>query len=95
MSCKFKAGKRRRILPKAHLAKWAWQNIEKCGAMVIEEVSEDNKKLVEMFGARRLSEIKNLPDFYTFKNGSIYSHRDFDIFMKNLGKGEKSAIVSG
>ncbi|MGC8478697.1 MAG: tryptophan--tRNA ligase [Candidatus Micrarchaeia archaeon] len=63
--------------------------------MAIEGVSEDNKKLVEMFGAHRLSEIKDLPDFYTFKNGSIYSHRDFDIFMKNLDKGEKSAIVSG
>ncbi len=63
--------------------------------MAFDEVSEDNKKLVEMFGARKLSEIKDLPDFYAFKNGSIYSHRDFDIFMKNLKKGEKSAIVSG
>ncbi len=55
----------------------------------------DNKKLVEKFGASRISEIKNLPDLPAFKNGLIYSHREFDKFLKALEKGEKCAIVSG
>ena len=58
-------------------------------------VFEDNKKLVSDFGARPLSSIKEVPDFYTFRNGLIYSHRDFDKFLSRLEKGEKSAIVSG
>ncbi len=59
------------------------------------DLEEDNKKLIEKFGAARISDIGELPDFYTFTNGLIYSHRDFDIYFKNLLKGEKSAIVSG
>jgi tryptophanyl-tRNA synthetase len=39
--------------------------------------------------------IKKLPDFYAFNKGLVYSHRDFDKFLKALDKGEKCAIVSG
>tara|TARA_Y100000310_G_scaffold213360_1_gene214289 strand:- start:577 stop:1635 length:1059 start_codon:yes stop_codon:yes gene_type:complete len=55
----------------------------------------DNEKLVSKFGAKRISSLKNVPDFYTFKRNLIYSHRDFDKFYKALKKGEKCAIVSG
>lgn len=55
----------------------------------------DNEKLVKAFGAKPLSSLKKLPDFYTFKRGLVYSHRDFDKFMTALEKGEKCAIVSG
>ena len=63
--------------------------------MPANELSEDNVKLVETFGAKKLDGIANIPDFYTFRNGLIYSHRDFDAFYSRLMKGEKSAIVSG
>ncbi len=56
---------------------------------------EDNKKLVQEFGAERIDKIKDLPNFYTFKKGLIYSHRDFDKFWKALKEGKKVAIVSG
>lgn len=55
----------------------------------------DNEKLVKNFGAKKISEIKDLPSFYTFEKELIYSHRDFDKFFEKLKKGEKSAIVSG
>ncbi len=55
----------------------------------------DNEKLVKDFGASRIFQLKDLPDFYTFKKGLIYSHRDFDKFFRALKKGEKCAIVSG
>lgn len=58
-------------------------------------ILEDNEKLVKQFGASRISELKDLPDFYTFKKGLIYSHRDFEKFFKAVKKGEKCAIVSG
>ncbi|RMF98376.1 MAG: tryptophan--tRNA ligase [Candidatus Schekmanbacteria bacterium] len=58
------------------------------------KVFEDNTKLVTEFGAKKIDGIK-LPDFYTFSNGLVYSHRDFDKFFSRLIKGEKSAIVSG
>jgi len=56
---------------------------------------EDNAKLVKEFGASKISNLKDLPDFYTFKKRLIYSHRDFDKFYKALKNGEKCAIVSG
>lgn len=59
------------------------------------EISEDNKKLVDSFGAKKVSDLKDLPEFYTFKNGLIYSHRDFDKFFRALKAGKKCAIVSG
>lgn len=61
----------------------------------MEELLEDNQKLVREFGAKMISEIKDFPDFYTFSRGLIYSHRDFDKFYKALKNGEKCAIVSG
>jgi len=63
--------------------------------MDLKKLEEDNKKLVEKFGAGALSTLKEVPDFYTFKKGLIYSHRDFDKFFSALKKGEKCAIVSG
>ena len=48
----------------------------------------DNEKLVKKFGASLITEIKNLPNFYTFQKDLIYSHRDFDKFLKKLKKGE-------
>lgn len=56
---------------------------------------EDNEKLVNEFGAEPISEIKELPDFYTFSKGIIFSHRDFDKFLIALKKGERCAILSG
>jgi len=55
----------------------------------------DSEKLVKEFGAKKISEIKELPDFYTFQRNLIYSHRDFDKFLSAIKKGEKCAIVSG
>ncbi|MCL5430197.1 MAG: hypothetical protein M1504_01820, partial [Candidatus Marsarchaeota archaeon] len=63
--------------------------------MGADKLYEDNVKLIESFGAERIDKLKNLPDFYTFKTGMIYSHRDFDKFYEKLKKGEKCAIVSG
>jgi tryptophanyl-tRNA synthetase len=62
---------------------------------MVSEILEDNEKLVVEFGAKRISEIENLPNFYTFNKGLIYSHRDFDLFLKALDSGEECAIVSG
>lgn len=59
------------------------------------ELDSDNQRLVTQFGANRIEEVESLPDFYTFRNGLIYSHRDFEKFMTRLNSGEKSAIVSG
>jgi tryptophanyl-tRNA synthetase len=64
-------------------------------ASAIESTTADNIRLIKKFGASRVSNIENLPDFYTFRNGIMYSHRDFDRFMKNLNDGRKCAIVSG
>ena len=55
----------------------------------------DNEKIVKDFGASRISKLKDIPDFYTFKRGLLYSHRDFEKFFNALKKGEKCAIVSG
>ncbi len=61
----------------------------------IAELGKDNIKLVEKFGASPISALTDIPDFDAFKNGLIYSHRDFDRFFEKLKSGEKSAIVSG
>ncbi len=63
--------------------------------MDLKILEEDNKKLIEKFGADALSKLKEFPNFYTFNRGMIYSHRDFDKFFSALKKGEKCAIVSG
>lgn len=57
--------------------------------------SEENRKLIEEFGAKSISNLKDKPDFYTFKSGVLSSHRDFDKFFTALKKGEKCAILSG
>ncbi len=64
-------------------------------ASEIASVTADNIKLIKKFGASPISEIKGLPDFYTFGKMLMYSHRDFDRYMKNLKDGKKCAIVSG
>jgi len=56
---------------------------------------DDNEKLMKNFGAESIDKVKDVPDFYTFQNGLIVSHRDFDKFLSALKKGEKCAIVSG
>ena len=61
----------------------------------IESVTADNVRLIEKFGAGMISELKEIPDFYTFNNGLIYSHRDFDRFLSSLKSKKKCAIVSG
>ena len=63
--------------------------------MDIKRLMEDNRKLVSDFGAEPISKLRDLPDFYTFNKGIIYSHRDFDKFFSALKKGEKCAILSG
>ena len=61
----------------------------------MENLIIDNEKLVSDFGATPISELKDVPNFYTFKKKLIYSHRDFDKFYNALKMGEKCAIVSG
>ena len=63
--------------------------------MDLKKLYEDNRKLVERFGAVPISKLKDLPNFYTFEKELIYSHRDFDKFFTALKKGEKCAILSG
>ena len=60
-----------------------------------QELISDNLKLIESFGAKPISSLNEVPDFYTFKNGLMYSHRDFELFYKKAKNGTKSAIVSG
>ena len=63
--------------------------------MNIQEIPQENKDLVSKFGAGLVSSLKDKPDFYTFNNNLIHSHRDFDKFFSAIKKGEKCAIVSG
>lgn len=63
--------------------------------MDLKKLEEDNLKLIEKFGADAISNLKETPNFYTFKKGLIYSHRGFNDFYYALKKGEKCAIVSG
>ncbi len=62
---------------------------------MIEKLMEENRKLVDSFGAQEIAKLKELPECYTLQNGLVYSHRDFDKFFAALKKGEKCAIVSG
>ncbi|MCL5800646.1 MAG: hypothetical protein M1341_04960, partial [Candidatus Thermoplasmatota archaeon] len=56
---------------------------------------EENRKLVDQFGAEYISNVEKLPDFYTFSNGLIFSHRNLGDFLRAIKRGEKTAIVSG
>lgn len=58
-------------------------------------ILQTNARLVTEFGARPICDVANLPDCYTFQRGLIYSHRDFDEFLRALRDGESAAIVSG
>ncbi len=61
----------------------------------MENMNIENEKLIKEFGALPLDRVSEKPDFYSFKTGILASHRDFDLFLKALKKGEKCAIVSG
>ena len=58
-------------------------------------LSEDNISLIEKFGAIPINKLSDKPDFITFRNGIMFSHRDFDKFFSALKKSEKCAILSG
>jgi tryptophanyl-tRNA synthetase len=62
---------------------------------IINCLNGDSEKLVTQFGASRMNTLTETPDHPFFKNGLLYSHRDFDKFYTRLMNGEKSAIVSG
>lgn len=59
------------------------------------DLSSDNRKLVEQFGAQPLSSLKKLPEHLAFHNGLLCSHRDFKEFYKAAQNGERIAIVTG
>ncbi len=61
----------------------------------MENLYQDNEELIKKFGAQPLDKLSDKPDFITFKNGIIASHRDFDKFFSALKKHEKCAILSG
>lgn len=63
--------------------------------MFDESSLDDNRKVVEKFGAEPIDKLDEKPDFYTFDKKLIYSHRDFDEFYQALKDGKKCAIVSG
>ncbi len=65
------------------------------GKFSANELIDDNINLIKNFGASHISSLADMPDFYTFRNGLIYSHRDFGQFYEKIKKGEKAAIVSG
>ncbi len=64
-------------------------------ATIKEETFKEAKDLVKRFGASPLSELDELPNFYTFNKSLLYSHRDFTRFFKAVKSGKKCAIVSG
>lgn len=61
----------------------------------IKEEKVDYNKLIKEFGTQPISTVKDLPDFRTFKNGIVFSHRDFDKFLNATKAGKKVAILSG
>ncbi len=64
--------------------------------MKIKTIQEDYDKLAQKFGAKPISNVKNLPKEITaFRNQLILSHRDFDDYLKNLKLGKKCAISTG
>ncbi|MDE1865122.1 MAG: tryptophan--tRNA ligase [Candidatus Micrarchaeota archaeon] len=65
------------------------------GARLRDELAAANEKLITRFNAQRVRGMPNQPDIYTFRNELVYSHRDFDSFMRKLDEGKPSAIVSG
>jgi len=61
----------------------------------LKQLEQNKEKLIDSFGAKRIEELPETPDFRLFRSGLISSHRDFDSFYQRLKVGEKSAIVSG
>ena len=59
------------------------------------KLSQDNIDLIKKFGATPIDKLSDKPDFITFENKVIASHRDFDKFFTALKKKEKCAILSG
>lgn len=59
------------------------------------ELSQDNQDLIKKFGATPINKLSETPDCYTFNNGLMASHRDFDKFFKAVKNKEKCAILSG
>ncbi len=59
------------------------------------DISQENKDLIQKFGAEPISNLSDSPDFYAFKTGVLVSHRDFKGFFSALKKKEKCAILSG
>lgn len=57
--------------------------------------SPEAEKLVKEFGAELISELEDIPQFFTFEKKIIYSHRNFKEFYQAINSGEKCAIVSG
>ncbi|MDE1874320.1 MAG: hypothetical protein KGI04_04375 [Candidatus Micrarchaeota archaeon] len=57
--------------------------------------SDDNIKLVELFGASRITPKDTFPGIQAFRAGLAYSHRGADEFCSRLLKNERSAIISG
>ena len=55
---------------------------------------ENYDKLIKEFGTKPISTVKNLPDYYTFNKGIVFSHRDFDKFMDAI-KNKKVSILTG
>ena len=62
---------------------------------MVVKLSQDNQDLIKKFGATPISKLSETPDFYTFNNSLMASHRDFDKFFSALKKQEKCAILSG
>ena len=52
---------------------------------------DEYEKLIKEFGAKELKDSERDSGI----NESFYAHRDFDLFLKDLKKGERVAIVSG
>jgi tryptophanyl-tRNA synthetase len=61
----------------------------------LKQLEQPKQKLIDLFGAKKIEELPEIPDFRLFRSGLISSHRDFDSFYQRLTVGEKSAIVSG
>lgn len=61
----------------------------------LKRLDEDKERLILAFGASRIEELEKKPNYRSFHNGLLTSHRDFDKFYERLLNHEKSAIVSG
>ena len=64
------------------------------------ETNDDEKidydKLIKEFGTNPISTVKNLPKgIRAFDKGIVFSHRDFDLFMKDVEAKKDVAILTG